>query len=184
MIKGWKQKTPDDFLLTFKGNRVITHKKKLLDVEENINHFFQRIRIVEDKIGVILWQLPPQLKKDIYLLEDFLNVLDHNLRQCIEFRHNSWFDTETYELLKKYRTAFCCISAPNLPSNIQITTDFAYIRWHGVDRWYDYNYSTKELQHWATIIKKLKVKDIFGYFNNDYQGYAPKNCLMLKSLFD
>jgi uncharacterized protein YecE (DUF72 family) len=71
MIKGWKNKTPDDFLLTFKGSKLVTHNKKLKDSDGYLKKFFDRIKLAEKKVGVILWQLPPQLTKDIPLLEDF-----------------------------------------------------------------------------------------------------------------
>ncbi len=181
MVKGWKKKTPDDFLLTFKGSRVVTHRKKLKESKEYLHRFFNRIKIAE-KLGVVLWQLPPNLTKDLNRLEDFLRLLDSDMRQCVEFRHKSWFDKETYDLLKKYNVAFCIISAPKLPSEIQLTADFAYIRWHGVNDWYKHNYSKQELMKWAQKIKNLDVDDVFGYFNNDYQAYAPNNCLQLKEL--
>ena len=181
MVKGWRNKTPDDFLLTFKGSRVVTHRKKLNDVKEYLNRFFDRIKLAE-KIGVVLWQLPPNLKKDLNRLEQFLTLLDSDLKQCVEFRHESWFDDETYDLLGKYNVAFCIISAPKLPTPVEVTADFAYIRWHGVNDWYKHDYSKKELSKWADTIKDLDVDDIFGYFNNDYNANAPKNCLQLKDL--
>lgn len=183
MIKGWKNKTPENFLLTFKGSKLITHNKKLKNSEDYLEKFFNRIKLAQNKIGVILWQLPPKVKKDVNLLEDFLNKLSSDYNQCIEFRHKSWFNNdEVINLLKKYNTAYCIISAPNLPSTVKVTADFAYIRWHGKDDWYRYNYSNDELNSWATQIKKIEVDEIYGYFNNDFEGLAPKNCLKLKEI--
>lgn len=184
MVKGWKNKTPDDFQLTFKGSQLITHRKKLNDVDQYLSKFFDRIKLAENKVGVILWQLPPSLKKDIDLLEDFLNKLNYDFKQCIEFRHKSWFNHEVYNLLSKYKSAFCIISAPKLPSTIEVTSDFAYIRWHGLEEWYRYNYSKNELNGWATQIKKLDADDVYGYFNNDFNAFAPENCLQLKQILE
>lgn len=181
MVKGWNNKTPDDFLFTFKGSRLITHNKKLKNVDESLNRFFKRIKM-SDKIGVVLWQLPPFLKKDLNLLENFFTKLDSNIKQCIEFRHKSWFEEDVFDLLRRYNVAYCIISAPGLPSTIKVTSDFAYFRWHGINDWYKYNYSKNELNGWASKIKQLDVKDVFGYFNNDYNGYAPQNCMVLKEL--
>ena len=181
MIKGWKNKTPDDFLLTFKGSQLITHKKKLQDVEEYLNRFHQRIRLAK-KIGVVLWQLPPSLKKDIDRLESFLQLLDSDMRHCVEFRHKSWFDDGVFDLLRRYNIGFCILSAPKLPSMVQVTSDFAYIRWHGVNDWYQHDYTDVELKEWAETINSFDVDTVFGYFNNDYQGFAPKNCLTLKKI--
>lgn len=182
MINGWKDKTPNNFLLTFKGSRFITHKKKLKDTLKYLEKFHQRVKLVKQKLGVIVWQLPPQVKKDINLLENFINKLDSDIKQCIEFRHKSWFDKKIYNILSKNNIAFCIISAPQLPPTIQVTADFAYFRWHGKNEWYNYNYSKKELNRWATEIKLMDVDQIYGYFNNDAKGFAPLNCLELKKL--
>lgn len=184
MVKGWKNKTPNDFVLTFKGSNLITHKKKLKDVDDYLEKFFDRINIAGEKVGVVLWQLPPKFKKDFNLLEDFLNKLDSDFKNCIEFRNKSWFDDETYRLLEKYNVAFCIISAPDFETKIKVTTDFAYIRWHGKDDWYRYNYSKEELNGWATKIKNLDVEDVYGYFNNDYEAFAPKNCIELREILE
>ena len=182
MINGWKKRTSHDFLFTFKGSQFITHKKKLHDIDDYLVKFFNRIKIIKEKIGVVLWQLPPQMKRNITQLEDFLNRIDPDVRHCIEFRHKSWFEKDVYTILDKYNVAFCIISAPNLPFTIQITSDFAYFRMHGINDWYKHDYSRKELNTLATEIKRLKEKDIFVYFNNDFQGFAPKNCRELKEL--
>lgn len=181
MVKGWKNKTPGNFLLSFKGSQLITHKKKLKDVKKYLNQFHQRIKLVE-KIGVVLWQLPPNFKINIDRLKQFLEWLDSDLRHCVEFRHKSWYDEEVYDLLRDYNIGFCIISAPNMPLTVQVTSDFAYIRWHGVHDWYKYEYTDKQLNQWANIIKNLDVDTVFGYFNNDYQGNAIKNCWTLKKL--
>ncbi len=181
MVKGWKNKTPDDFIFTFKGSRLITHNKKLKNVNDYLNKFFERIKLSE-KVGVVLWQLPPSLKKDIDRLEQFFDNLNKSFRHCIEFRHKSWFDEDVYDVLKKHNIAYCIISAPDLPSTIQVTTNFAYIRFHGVNEWYKYNYSKNELNGWATKIKQMNVDDVYIYFNNDYNGNAPKNGKLLIDL--
>ncbi|MBD3193828.1 MAG: DUF72 domain-containing protein [Candidatus Lokiarchaeota archaeon] len=180
MVKGWKNKTPDNFIFTFKGSRLITHNKKLKNVNDYLDKFFKRITLSE-KVGVVLWQLPPSLKKDIDRLEQFFDNLSTEFRHCVEFRHDSWFDPDVYDVLKKHNIAYCIISAPGLPSTIQVTTDFAYIRFHGTHEWYKHKYSKNELNGWATKIKQMNVDDIYVYFNNDYNAFAPKNA---KSLID
>lgn len=182
MVKGWKKKTPDDFLLTFKGSNLITHKKKLKDSEKYLDKFYSRFEMLEDKKGTILWQLPPSLHRDDDLIENFLNNLNSNFKQVIEFRHKSWFDKEVYNLLKNYNVGFCIISSPDFITDFIVTSDFAYIRWHGKDKWYRYNYSKEELKEWAEKIRSLDVEEVYGYFNNDFEGYAPKNCEKLKKI--
>ncbi len=182
MVLGWKRETPEHFVLTFKGSQIITHRKKLRNVQEHLHIFFQRIKIAEQKIGVVLWQLPPHLKKNIDLLENFCNQLPTTIKQTIEFRHNSWFDTETITLLKRYNIAFCNVSAPDLPPTTHQTADFAYFRWHGRDTWYRYQYNDQELRKWADKIQQLRQIDIYGYFNNDFEGFAIQNCLKMKKM--
>ncbi len=182
MVKGWRRKAPDDFLFTFKGSRVITHRKKLKDSEEYLDRFYSRIREIGDKLGIILWQLPPNLHRDDEKLEAFLNMLDSSIRQVIEFRHESWFDQKVYNLLEKYNVGYCILSAPGLPTVFESTSDFAYVRWHGKNDWYKQEYSKQELGGWASQINQLDVSEVFGYFNNDYQGFAPKNCAELKQM--
>jgi uncharacterized protein YecE (DUF72 family) len=79
-------------------------------------------------------------------LEDLLKILSPDHNNVIEFRHESWFCEEVYELLSSYNAVFCVLSAPGLPSDVALTGEFAYVRFHGVDSWYDYNYSTEELK--------------------------------------
>ncbi len=184
MIKGWKNKTPDDFLLTFKGSNLITHKKKLKNSEKYLDKFYSRFEMLGDKKGAILWQLPPSLHRDDDLLENFLVNLDSSFKQVIEFRHKSWLNKEVYDLLKKYEIGFCIVSAPDFTTDIVVTSDFAYIRWHGKDNWYRYNYSKEELKNWAEKIENLEVDEVYGYFNNDFEGYAPKNCMELKEILE
>jgi uncharacterized protein YecE (DUF72 family) len=102
---------------------------------------------------------------------------DHN--NVIELRHKSWFCKKVYDLLSSYNAICCILSAPGLSSDVAVTGKLAYVRLHGVDSWYDYNYSPKELKEWARKIKQLKV-DTFAYFNNDWYAYAPHNAVELK----
>jgi len=184
MVKGWKNKTPDEFHLTFKGSNLITHKKKLKDVEEYLDKFNSRFKMLGNKKGAILWQLPPSLSRNDDLLEKFLSNLNSKFDQAIEFRHKSWFTKKIYGLLEKYEIGFCIISSPDFKTDLKVTTDFAYFRWHGKNNWYRYNYSEDELKKWAKKIKKLDLENVYGYFNNDFKGYAPKNCLQLKEIIE
>ncbi len=184
MVKGWKNKTPDNFKLTFKGSNLITHKKKLKNIEDYLDKFYSRFEMLDKKKGTILWQLPPNLSRDYDLLENFLNNLESDLDQVVEFRHKSWFTKKIYDLLEKYKIGFCIISSPDFKPDVKVTTDFAYFRWHGKDDWYRYNYSDVELKDFAEKIKNLDVENVYGYFNNDFEGYAPKNCKKLREILE
>jgi uncharacterized protein YecE (DUF72 family) len=90
----------------------------------------------------------------------------------IEFRHESWFRKEVYDLLSSHNAIFCILSAPGLPSNAVVIGKFAYVRFHGADSWYDHNYCQSEMKEWARKIKQMKA-DTFAYFKNDWYAYAP-----------
>lgn len=185
-FEGWYKKTPKDFLFVVKGSRFITHVKKLTDSEEPLDLLISRAKLLKEKLGIILWQLPPTLKADRRRLEKFLVLCSQFkvCRQAFEFRHQSWFVDEIYELLKKYNLALCIADSPTWPLVEEITADFTYLRFHGGKELYGSNYSDRELKNWASKIKKWQKKnlDIYCYFNNDAYGYAVSNAKTLKKL--
>lgn len=199
-FKTWHQKTPDDFIFSIKGSRFITHVKKLKDVEESLKLFLDRCSILEEELGVILWQFPPNFKLAIgdkesgiriERIEKFLKLLisyrlSLNARYAFEFRHESWFCQEVYDLLKQYNCALVIADSPSWPAVEEITANFVYIRFHGGQELYGSNYSQKELKNWAEKIKVWSKQglDVYCYFNNDAYGYAIENAKMLKRLIE
>lgn len=197
-FEGWYRRTPKDFLFVVKGSRFITHVKKLANCQEPLDLLMSRAKLLKEKLGIILWQLPPSFKIDIQRLEEFLKLLraqSPELRASFEFRHQSWFCQEVYDLLKKYKAALCIADSPRLrspsfggqaywPYSEEITADFIYLRFHGGKELYGSNYSDRELKEWAKKIKKWEKKnlDIYTYFNNDAYGYAVANAKTLKNL--
>jgi len=180
MLKGWHNKTPKGFLFTLKANRMITHVKKLKGTEKLVGSFYSLADLLGEKLASILFQLPPSLRRDRHMkrLETFLKTLSSDHNNVIEFRHRSWFCKDVYDLLASYNVVLCIVSAPDLPTDPVATGKIAYVRFHGIDSWYDYHYAEDELRKWAVQIKKLKV-DTFAYFNNDVNAYAPHNALEL-----
>ncbi len=185
IFSGWYERTPKDFLFVVKGSRYITHIKKLNDCKDPLNLLMSRAELLKEKLGVILWQLSPSFKIDIEKLEKFL-IISSNLkvcRQAFEFRHQSWFCKEVYDLLKKYNVALCIADSSRWPQSEEITADFVYLRFHGGKELYGSEYSDRELKVWAEKIKRWqKTKDIYVYFNNDAHGYAVENAKTLKKL--
>jgi uncharacterized protein YecE (DUF72 family) len=183
MLKGWYNRTPKDFLFTLKANRMITHVKKLKGTEDLLASFYSLADLLKEKLACILFQLPPSLTKDKHLkrFEAFLRTLSPDHNNVVEFRHESWFCKEVYDLLTSHNAIFCILSAPGFPSDALLTGSIAYVRFHGVDSWYDYHYSEEELREWAKQLRKLKV-DTFCYFNNDVNAYAPSNALELRRM--
>lgn len=185
-IVRWHESTKPGFVFSLKANRQITHMKKLCNCSALLERFFGIASGLKEKTGCILFQLPPQMKKNIPLLHSFAESLPQGFKSVIEFRHASWFDKETFSLLRDFGVGYCIVSAPQLPCIIDATADFAYVRFHGITSWYSYNYSEQDLQYWATELRKLakKCKQVFAYFNNDYNAFAVQNCLRLKELIE
>jgi uncharacterized protein YecE (DUF72 family) len=178
----WNQKVPLAFMYAVKGSRFITHSKKLNDVEDPVKIFFQRAKLLKNKLGIVLWQFPSNLHFDKLKLENFLRLLQkYHEKNAFEFRHESWFNNECYKLLKSYGAALVISDSPNYPKHEILTADYTYVRFHGGKILYGSEYSKMELDQWAEKIEKWKnVKNTYIYFNNDAYGFAVKNGQYLK----
>jgi len=137
---------------------------------------------LEDKLGCILFQLPPSLTKDLDLLKNIVKQLDVEKVNVLEFRDESWFNSEVYEILRENNVVFCSVSTAKLPENLIATCNAAYIRFHGKRGGHRYLYTVEELKNWVEKIKSAEVQKVYCYFNNDYQGNAVKNCQQLKKM--
>ncbi|MFH1678210.1 MAG: DUF72 domain-containing protein [Candidatus Omnitrophota bacterium] len=182
----WRRKTPADFHFVAKGPRFITHVKRLKGISQSLDLFINNALGLEEKLALVLWQLPPNFKKDMRLLADFFKLLKKSkLRNCVEFRNETWFDKEVYELFKEYNFSLCIAHSPNFPCYKLVTAEYIYLRFHGGEILYGSNYSDRELRDWAKFARGFKKdKDIFAFFNNDAQGFAVKNALRFKELLD
>ena len=129
-IKNWKYKIKNNFKLSIKANRIITHTKKLNCNKNYLNDFLETVNTLGNKLGVILFQLPPSLKYDLNKLEDFISKVKVNLKYAIEFRNQSWYNDNTYRLLKKHNIALVWHDF-NREFVFEKTADFEYIRFHG-----------------------------------------------------
>ena len=183
MVKGWKNKVPEGFTFAVKGSKVITHKKKLVDIKDDLDRFVERVSLLENKLGPILWQLPPSLRKNLNLLKAFLGFLPKDIKHAIEFRHKSWFNNETYSILEKYNVALCITDSKKFKSPWVETASFAYFRFHGPERLYASEYTETQLKDIAKKILNMKAES-FIFFNNDFEGYALKNAIFLKKILD
>ena len=198
IVEHWYKITPKNFIFSVKFPKRITHEtlgiKKLTSEINYIQEFYRKISALKEKLGPILVQLPPKFRKDLELLEELISYFPSKHNYTIEFRNKSWIinnklDPETLNLLEKYNIAYCIVSEPGpIPSISVISADFAYIRWHGLNKrhWYNYLYSEQELKAEKNRIEEISkndnVKRIFGYFNNHLNGQAPANCNYLLKL--
>lgn len=181
-LREWKKETPQNFLFTCKGSRFITHMKKLKDPEQSIARFSETITVLHHKLGPILFQLPPRWRMNAQRLEEFLKALPKTFRYAFEFRDESWFAQPVYDLLTKYHTAFCLYHLAGCWAPEIVTTDFVYIRLHGPGEAYQGKYRAPTLRLWANKCHQWAQsgKDVYCYFDNDQDGYAPINALALQ----
>jgi uncharacterized protein YecE (DUF72 family) len=178
----WKDSSPPEFVFSVKVSRFITHIKRLRDTAEPVSKFMSRARLLEGKLGPLLYQLPQNMRCDVQVFEDFLKTLPGDACHVFEFRHDSWFNDDVFNLLRRYTAGFCIYDMPGFSTPLVATSDFAYIRFHG-SRWlYGGCYSDKELEDWARRIKELEVRTVYAYFNNDTEGFATRNALTFRHL--
>lgn len=180
----WYTETPPEFVFSVKGSRFITHVKKLKASAEPVDVFFSRVLALKEKLGVILWQLPKELKADPARLSDFLEMLrPYGVRNTFEFREETWISKKVISLLEKENASLCMADRPEFLKDLPVTSDFVYIRRHG-DSGSSACYSPEQLKDDAVRIKGYlkQRKDVFIYFNNDAYGYAPKNAMELRKM--
>ncbi len=180
MLEGWYKKTPENFKFTLKANRVITHRRKFHDTEQYTANFYSLAHLLAEKLLCVLFQLPPFVHKNMEILHKIVSQADPKVVNAVEFRHESWWDSEVYELMQKKGLIFCAVSASELPETLVKTGSTVYVRFHGKDGWYQGDYPDEELKEWAEKIKRQNVQRVLCYFNNDVQANAVKNCLSLK----
>ncbi len=182
-LRRFYRETPKGFTISVKANRTITHLKKFRGTKELVGEFYSTVReALDEKLGCVLFQLPPSFTYSEERLERILNQLDPGFKNVLEFRHESWWREEVFEELGKRGIAFCSVSSFRLPEELVRTTDFLYIRFHGKEGGHRYNYSEEELKVWAERIESTSAGEVYAYFNNDYNAHAPHNCLKLMEL--
>jgi uncharacterized protein YecE (DUF72 family) len=192
MVQGWYRTAPPGFVYALKLPKVITHDKWLnprKGVEEDTLSFLDLVQPLAEKLGPILIQLRPMFnyEEHVEVLESYLESLPGNYEWAVEFRHLSWMRDETYRILERNGVAYTIVDEPLLPPEVHVTTDFAYVRWHGygVSPWYNYNYSPEELEKWIPRVEEVrsKARRTYGYFNNHFSANAVKNAVeMLQML--
>jgi uncharacterized protein YecE (DUF72 family) len=184
MLEDWAKKTPPGFTFVLKAPKIITHQKRLRDAESDILYFYDLARGLGKKLGGILFQLPPSLRRDDGLLAAFASVLSSEVTNVVEFRHPSWYAEEVAELLRARGVVFCAVSSLKVPSEIIRTSDTLYARFHGLRDGPAYKYSEAELGAWAERILGSGAKNGYIFFNNDDRANAPENARTMAELLD
>jgi uncharacterized protein YecE (DUF72 family) len=183
-VAHWVEITPRDFLFAVKASRYLTHVKRLRELGQGVERFYEAIAPLVDspKLGPVLWQLPENFHRDDERLGAALERLPSG-RHCFEFRHESWFVPDVYALLREHRAALVIGDHPQRPfQSRELTADWTYVRFH-TGRGRDGNYGPRQLEDWAGQLRKWRREiDVYAYFNNDWQGFAVANATKLAEL--
>jgi uncharacterized protein YecE (DUF72 family) len=177
LLAGWAAGTPPHFSFTLKAPRRITHDSRLQRCEDVTQSFCRVARTLESKLALLLFQLPPNFKKDAAVLAAFVETLPRGTRAAFEFRHPSWFDGEVYDVLRQHQLALCVADSEKLSAPIEITADYAYFRLR------DEGYQQADIERWAAVLRGLSgVGDAFVYFKHEEQGLGPAFAKRLMAL--
>jgi uncharacterized protein YecE (DUF72 family) len=169
MVESWKAQVPDNFRFSVKASQRITHFKRLKEASSETNFMLETVSVLEDRLGVVLFQLPPNMKKDVERLETFLKDLPAEVPAAFEFRHPSWFDDDVLALLRCQKRVLCVSDTDDLPvSHIDKTADWGYLRLRRV------SYSESDLKEWITRMRAQEWKHIFVFFKHEDEGTGPK----------
>ena len=167
LLQGWSDDTPPEFSFTLKAPRRITHDAKLQRCEDLLQAFCRTAVTLGPKLGLLLFQLPPNFKKDPLVLSSFLELLPEGTRAAFEFRHPSWFDADVFEALRARNVALCIADSEKLSTPLEMTADYAYFRLR------DEGYQQDDIVKWAGTVRGLAPSDAFVYFKHEEQGLGP-----------
>jgi uncharacterized protein YecE (DUF72 family) len=170
ILAGWNRETPEPFRLTLKAPKRITHIAKLRDCKDLLDYFLKTAATLGPKLGAVLFQLPPYFRKDLAVLEGFLEQLPSGLCAAFEFRHASWMDAEVFERLRSRNLALCVADSEKFSTPVEITANYGYFRLR------DEGYTTQDLQRWAQVIhdSASACSDVFVYFKHEEAGTGPQ----------
>src|SRR5262245_30452405 len=169
MVESCKSQVPDSFRFSVKASERITHFKRLKDAGDETKYMLDTVSALEDRLGVVLFQLPPNMKKDLERLEAFLGQLPADIKATFEFRHPTWFEDDVLDLLRRHNRALCVSDTDDLPaSHIDKTADWGYMRLRRV------SYPASELEEWIKRINSQKWETTFVFFKHEDEGTGPK----------
>lgn len=175
LLEGWRDGTPEGFTFAVKANQGITHRGRLHNVDELTRDFIDRCRLLEGKLGPILFQLPPNFKRDDERLQNFLDILDPRLRYAFEFRHASWFDDAVFAALSDSGAALCVSEGDTLDTPRLATGKFVYVRLRKEE------YADAEMADWHAWMtgQAEEGREVFTYLKHDEAGTSPEYALRL-----
>jgi len=180
-FRTWAKRTPDDFVVTLKMSRYLTHLKRLKDPHEPVSRFLERARELGPKLGPVLLQLPPNLEVDHDALSRTLELLTPSVRTAVEFRHDSWFDDSTQRILSDHGAALCLADSLSRRSPVWRTADWTYLRLHEGEDTPHPCYRSEQLKGWAHLLRQRWGPEAttYTYFNNDERACALRDAVVL-----
>lgn len=184
--RAWRETAPPGFEFVLKGSQFITHRLKLTRPEPAIERFFEPVQPVLPATAAVLWQLPPNWRRNVERLDGFLAALPSGPRYAVEFRDDDWFHEESYEVLDRHGAAHVWLSSSLTERHELVATGHAvYVRFHGLSEdAYRHDYSREELVPWAERLRDVAAsgRPAWAFFNNDYEGHAVRNGQLLVEL--
>ncbi len=190
-VRAWAEITPPDFRFTAKVPRTITHDNHLIDSGQDMEEFLSIMTAMEEKLGAILIQLPPDYTADEFDgFQSFVSNLPDTIRFAVEFRHRSWLQPDTFALLREKGMASAMIDLPYMPRHDEVCADFLYVRWLGdrkqIQRMHEVQIDrTADLDAWSMRLDRhfQTARAMFGFVNNHYSGHSPSDVRQLRSRF-
>ena len=167
LLEGWAAGTPERFTFTLKAPKRITHDAKLQRCEDTLQAFCRIAATLGPKLGVLLFQLAPNFKRDLDVLRAFVALLPEGTRAAFEFRHASWVAQEVFDALRERNVALCIADSEKLSTPPEVTADYAYLRLR------DEGYQQADIEKWAAVVRGLPPQDAFVYFKHEEQGLGP-----------
>ena len=168
LLEGWAKEVPADFKFVLKASQKITHFQRLKDVRDSVEYLVNVATTLKERLGPLLFQLPPNLQKDVPRLRDFLMLLPRHCRAAFEFRHQSWFDEEVFGVLREFQAVLCIAEAENdLEIPFVSTANWGYLRLRRPD------YGDAELKAWADRVQQTGWTDAFTFFKHEDEGKGP-----------
>jgi uncharacterized protein YecE (DUF72 family) len=183
-VRRWRDAVPSGFSFAVKGSRLITHARRLQHAEAAVARFVERLSLLGERLGCILWQLPPGFVPDVDVLDRFLGSLPIDARQAVEFRKAGAPDPAILAVLADHAASYVCTSPREAPEECPITSDLVYLRFHGLSGGYAHSYTETELRPWARLLRASRDRGCSAlvYFNNDAEAHAPEDATKLWSL--
>ena len=169
VLEAWAEDVPENFKFVLKASRGITHMKRLKNAEDSVAYLLNVAEVLKDRLGPLLFQLPPNMKKDLPRLREFLALLPRDRHAAFEFRHQSWFDDEVFDALREHQAALCIAEAEDdLDIPFVATAHWGYLRLRMPD------YTDAQLRTWHTRVKEQDWRETFVFFKHEDEAKGPK----------